>query len=90
MGLSKCMQGSPQQAHYPHNTHLAVDWLCLADYSLNIFPDGSDQSFSLVYLYNAMKHIFTGISEQIGGMSSESSKVVMGMIAILWFTKSQF
>lgn len=83
MGLSKCMQGSPQQAHYLHNTHLAVDWLCLEDYSLNIFPDGSDQSFSFVYLYNAMKHIFTGISEQIGGMSSESFKVVMGMIAIL-------
>lgn len=32
-----------------------------------------------------MKHIFDGTAEQIGGMSSESSKVVMGMIAILCF-----
>lgn len=38
-----------------------------------------------------MKHILAGTAEQIGGMPSESSKVVMGITAIVpAVTRSQF
>lgn len=58
----------------------------------DLFPDGSNSPFHsfVAYLYNAMKHILTGTAGKLGGMPSESSKVVMGMIAIPAVTKSQF